>query len=63
MIAGHALLENLATAPSKTSTAHGLLVDPLGLDAARLGRQALRAAAGAGRAGLVAGQRSARFLR
>ena len=34
MIAGHALLEKLATAPSKTSTAHGLLADPLALDAA-----------------------------
>ena len=34
MIAGHALLEKLATAPRKTLTALVLLADPLALDAA-----------------------------
>ena len=34
VIAGHALLEKLATAPRKALTAHVLLADPLALDAA-----------------------------
>ena len=33
-IIGHALLEKLSTAPRKAQTAHVLLADPLGLDAA-----------------------------
>ena len=61
-IVGHALLAQLSVAPRKGLTAHVWVGDALGAAAENLARQTLSAAAGAGRARLVAGESSAGLL-